>query len=252
MTLPALIPVLPRRAWALLAGESIAAVGNGLTLPFVFVYVADVRGLDSDLAGFALALFAAVAFIGNPLSGWTSDRIGARRTLVTGLMIGAAGAVAMAAIRRPWEAFAGELGLSNIRLVAREPVPYVDLLGIDEEQNRAVVVLVTGDTVEWQLGRALGDQHGERVRDQERPDDQGGTRQSEQRGGDVAQLRLGGVRAGGGGVPARRDVDVGAEQFAEPVGPDPPRLYPVPERFGLGKLGEQLQPPATSVGIEPL
>jgi hypothetical protein len=55
-----------------------------------------------------------------------------------------------------WDAFAGELGLSGVRLLAREPVPYVDLLGLDEEANRVVVILVTGDTVEWQLGRALG------------------------------------------------------------------------------------------------
>jgi hypothetical protein len=55
-----------------------------------------------------------------------------------------------------WEAFAGELGLTGVRLLSREPVPYVDLLGLDEERNRVVVILVTGDTVEWQLGRALG------------------------------------------------------------------------------------------------
>jgi hypothetical protein len=55
-----------------------------------------------------------------------------------------------------WNAFAGELGLPDVRLLAREPVPYVDLIGLDERDNRVVVVLVTGDTVEWQLGRALG------------------------------------------------------------------------------------------------
>jgi hypothetical protein len=55
-----------------------------------------------------------------------------------------------------WEAFAAELGIPRVRLLAREPVPYVDLLGFDEETRRLVVVLVTGDTVEWQLGRALG------------------------------------------------------------------------------------------------
>ncbi len=55
-----------------------------------------------------------------------------------------------------WEAFSAELGLTGVRLLAREPVPYVDLLGLDESSNRVVVILVTGDTVEWQLGRALG------------------------------------------------------------------------------------------------
>jgi hypothetical protein len=55
-----------------------------------------------------------------------------------------------------WEAFAAELGIPRVKLLAREPVPYVDLLGFDEEAKRVVVILVTGDTVEWQLGRALG------------------------------------------------------------------------------------------------
>jgi hypothetical protein len=55
-----------------------------------------------------------------------------------------------------WDAFAAELGLTGVRLLAREPVPYIDLLGLDEDRGRVVVILVTGDTVEWQLGRALG------------------------------------------------------------------------------------------------
>jgi hypothetical protein len=62
----------------------------------------------------------------------------------------------LALVTASWDAFAGELGLTGVRLLSREPVPYVDLLGLDEERNRVVVVLVTGDTVEWQLGRALG------------------------------------------------------------------------------------------------
>ena len=55
-----------------------------------------------------------------------------------------------------WDAFAAELGLSGVRLLVREPVPYIDLLGLDEVRRRVVVILLTGDTVEWQLGRALG------------------------------------------------------------------------------------------------
>jgi MFS family permease len=52
----------------------------------------------------ALALLAAVAFVGNPLAGWASDRIGPRRTLVTGLGTVAAGAIAVASIRETWQA----------------------------------------------------------------------------------------------------------------------------------------------------
>jgi hypothetical protein len=61
----------------------------------------------------------------------------------------------LALVTSSWDAFAAELGLADVRLLAREPVPYIDLLGLDGD-NRVVVVLVTGDTVEWQLGRALG------------------------------------------------------------------------------------------------
>ena len=54
-----------------------------------------------------------------------------------------------------WEAFAQELGLPSLKLLATEPVPGVDMLAFDEQTGRAVVLQVTGDTVEWQLYRAL-------------------------------------------------------------------------------------------------
>ena len=54
-----------------------------------------------------------------------------------------------------WEAFAAELGLPALRLLAREPVAGIDLLAFDEQTGRPVVVVVTGDTVEWQISRAL-------------------------------------------------------------------------------------------------
>jgi hypothetical protein len=61
----------------------------------------------------------------------------------------------LALVGASWEAFAHELGLSGVRLVARDPAPGVDLLGIDEPTGRPVIVYVTGEQVEWQLGRAL-------------------------------------------------------------------------------------------------
>jgi len=54
-----------------------------------------------------------------------------------------------------WEAFTQELGLPSLKLLATEPVAGVDMLAFDQESGRAVVLQVTGDTVEWQLYRAL-------------------------------------------------------------------------------------------------
>jgi hypothetical protein len=59
-------------------------------------------------------------------------------------------------IAASWEAFAHELGMPNLRLVGREPAQGVDLLAFDEQSGRAVVLHVTGETVEWQISRALG------------------------------------------------------------------------------------------------
>ena len=61
----------------------------------------------------------------------------------------------LALVGASWEAFAQELGLPSLKLLATEPLPGVDMLAFDKEAGRAVVVQVTGDTVEWQLYRAL-------------------------------------------------------------------------------------------------
>ena len=61
----------------------------------------------------------------------------------------------LALVGASWEAFAQELGLPSLKLLATEPLPGVDMLAFDPEAGRAVVVQVTGDTVEWQLYRAL-------------------------------------------------------------------------------------------------
>jgi hypothetical protein len=61
----------------------------------------------------------------------------------------------LALVGASWEAFASELGLPSLRLLATEPMPGVDMLAFDEQAGRAVVVQVTGETVEWQLYRAL-------------------------------------------------------------------------------------------------
>jgi hypothetical protein len=62
----------------------------------------------------------------------------------------------LALVGASWTAFAQELGMPNLRLVATEPAPGVDLLAFDEQSGRAVVLYVTGETVEWQISRALG------------------------------------------------------------------------------------------------
>ncbi len=61
----------------------------------------------------------------------------------------------LALVGASWEAFAHELGMPTLRYLAAEPIPGIDILAFDEQAGRAVVVQVTGETVEWQLIRSL-------------------------------------------------------------------------------------------------
>ncbi|HEU0337210.1 MAG TPA: MFS transporter [Gaiellaceae bacterium] len=101
-----LVPRLPRGAWLLLGGDALSAVGSGLTLPFLLVYLHQVRGIGLDLAGLALATVAAAGLVGNPVGGALGDRIGPRRTLALGLVLAAAGTASLAAVHSASHAFA--------------------------------------------------------------------------------------------------------------------------------------------------
>jgi MFS family permease len=101
-----LIPSLPKDAWLILSGDALSAVGSGMTLPFLFVYLSRIRGIDAGIAGLAVSTIALAALLGNPLSGWMSDRFGARGTLIFGLLIAAAGAGFIVLVHSPWQALA--------------------------------------------------------------------------------------------------------------------------------------------------
>jgi MFS family permease len=107
-----LVPSLPRDAWLILGGDALSAVGSGLTLPFLFIYLSRVRDIDPRVAGLAVATIALAALLGNPLSGWMSDRFGGRDTLVLGLLVAAAGAGFIVLVHTPWQAL-GAAGVAG-------------------------------------------------------------------------------------------------------------------------------------------
>jgi hypothetical protein len=96
-----------------LAGDTMSAVGSGLTLPFFLVYLSRVRDIDLAVAGLALSTVALAGLAGNPLGGSLTDRVGAKRALVCGLFVAAGGAFSVTLVREPWHAFvaAGFVGL---------------------------------------------------------------------------------------------------------------------------------------------
>ncbi|MFJ1596062.1 MFS transporter [Streptomyces sp. NPDC088261] len=77
------------------AGNALSAFGLGFTVPYLYVYVAQVRDLGAGTAGVVLAVFAMAALVVLPFTGRIIDRRGPLPVLVSGAVLASAGALAM-------------------------------------------------------------------------------------------------------------------------------------------------------------
>ena len=101
-----LLPELPREVYVLQGGGLLNAFGNGVVLPFLIIYLHNVRGLSLGLAGLAAATQSATALGSGFLAGTLSDRIGPRRVLVVAILVMAVAFGLMPLIRSALDAFA--------------------------------------------------------------------------------------------------------------------------------------------------
>ena len=106
-------PHLPRTVWLVQAGGVVNALGNGVVIPFVVIYLHNVRGISFAEAGLALSFAGVTALAAGFAAGPTVDRIGGRNTLLLGLLLQAAAFALFPLIREPWQAFA-LLGLEGV------------------------------------------------------------------------------------------------------------------------------------------
>src|SRR5262249_38834479 len=99
-------PQLPRTLWFYEAGVVVNAFGRGMTLPFVLIYLHNVRGLALGLAGLIAAAYAAASFAGSLAGGALADRVGARLVLIGSLAAAGGGYGWFAFVHHPAGAFA--------------------------------------------------------------------------------------------------------------------------------------------------
>jgi MFS family permease len=99
-------PQLPRDVWLLQAGGVVNSFGNGVVLPFLVIYLHDVRGFGLGTAGLAVAAASAAQLTAGIAAGPLIDRFGPRLALGTGLVLQAAGFGLLPLVRHPWHAFA--------------------------------------------------------------------------------------------------------------------------------------------------
>jgi len=95
-------PVIRR----VLLGNALSAIGNGLTIPLLIVYLGQVRGLGTAVAGFVVAYIAVVSLVLLPVSGMAVDRFGPRPVLLCGLLVEATGVALLTQVHSIRTAFA--------------------------------------------------------------------------------------------------------------------------------------------------
>lgn len=76
-------------------GNALSAFGLGFTVPYLYVYVAQVRGLGSMTAGLVLAVFAVAALIVLPFAGRAIVRRGPLPVLLAALVSAALGSLSL-------------------------------------------------------------------------------------------------------------------------------------------------------------
>jgi MFS family permease len=76
-------------------GNALGAFGLGFTVPYLYVYVAQVRDLGATTAGLVLAVFAVAALVVLPFAGRAIVRRGALPVLLTALVTAAVGSLSL-------------------------------------------------------------------------------------------------------------------------------------------------------------
>ncbi|HEX6869683.1 MAG TPA: MFS transporter [Micromonosporaceae bacterium] len=85
-----------RDARRILIGGLFAAIGKGLTLPFLLIYLTQVRGLQAGTVGALVGWMGLVALLLAPLGGSLIDKLGARRVVLPCFFVEAAGIASLA------------------------------------------------------------------------------------------------------------------------------------------------------------
>ncbi|MGC4808471.1 MFS transporter [Micromonospora sp. DT233] len=131
--------VLPARPEArrMLVGTIFSSLGHGLTLPFLFIYLSEVRHIPSGIVGLLIGWFGLLTLVVTPFGGTLIDRLGARRVVLPALLLEAAGLGAIALVGTVWQAWAALTlaGLGGAVIWAGQNTIMTSLTGESERQK---------------------------------------------------------------------------------------------------------------------
>jgi MFS family permease len=98
-------PSLPRSVFTLQLGGLVNSFGNGMVIPFMFIYLHNVRGIALSVSGLIVATHALLSIVAGPVFGSQIDRFGGKRMLALSLAILAAGYAGYTLVHEPWQGF---------------------------------------------------------------------------------------------------------------------------------------------------
>lgn len=142
---------MPRRVWVVLLGDAFSALGTGLVLPFLVVYLRDVRGISVGTATLAISTLAVVGLAAGPVAGPFIDRFGSRKLLLFSLFMAATGSALTAAVRVPWHAFAA-VAVLGLGISVLWPATHSLLSSLVESDKRSSVYAVHYATLNAGIG----------------------------------------------------------------------------------------------------
>jgi predicted MFS family arabinose efflux permease len=147
---------LPRDIWMLSAILVVNRAGS-MVLPFLSLYLTQVRGLPVAAAGRMLSLYGLGAIVGAWLGGWLSDRIGATRTQQVSLVISGFGYFWLAFQESIW-GIAVAIFFVSIVVEAFRPAVMADVAerAPQDRQLRAFALLRLAANVGVGIGPAVG------------------------------------------------------------------------------------------------
>jgi MFS family permease len=149
---------MSRMSRLFIAGNAVSMVGTGLVLPYLLIYLHQVRGLALPLVGALLAASAIAGLIAVPLSGVLLDLMGARRVL-TVILLGQLIAQASLAWTQSVVTALPVMLLYGATWAPMFPALRTMLAGLSPEpdtQQRAFAVSFTAQNAALGIGTAIG------------------------------------------------------------------------------------------------
>ena len=150
-------PQLPRPVWLLEAGGVANSLGNGIVLPFLIIYLHEVRHFGLADSGVIVSTLGAVGLVATPLAGRLVDIVGARMTLMSSLGLLAVGYGGFPFIHHPWQAYglAAIAGLGNGGFAPSHSTLLAALTS-REQRNAAYALQRATDNLGFGAGALIG------------------------------------------------------------------------------------------------